>query len=156
RLGVLGVERVLRVHEGCDAARALRVRDRVEGEGRLSGRFRSVDLDDAAAGKTADAERHIERDGSRGNHLDRSALVTAEAHDGALAELTVDLRERGLEGLLAICWCRHCNSLREVSMVACHRLSLRRGPMVQGPQPPDKAGWCFSWYDAHATLADRH
>ena len=103
-LGVLGVERVLRVDEGGDAAGALRVGDRVQGERGLTRRLRAVDLDDAAARQPADAERDIECDGSGGDDGDGRALVAAEAHDGALAELAVDLGEGGLEGFLAVCW----------------------------------------------------
>ena len=100
--GVLGVERVLGVDERRDAARPLRVRDGVQGERGLAGRLRAVDLDDATAGQPADAEGDVERDGPGGDDLDRRALVAAEAHHRALAELAVDLRECGLEGLLAI------------------------------------------------------
>ena len=99
---VVGVERVLGIDEGGDTARALHVRDGVEGEGRLAGGLRSVDLDDAPARQAADAERDVEGDGARGDHGDRCALVRAEAHDGAFAELTVDLGESGFEGLLAV------------------------------------------------------
>ena len=53
--------------------------------------------------KPADAERHIQGDGAGGDDGDRGALVAAEAHHRALAELTVDLGECGLEGLLAVC-----------------------------------------------------
>ncbi len=48
-LGVLGVERVLGVHEGDGAAGLLRVGHGVQGQGRLAGGLRAVDLDDAAA-----------------------------------------------------------------------------------------------------------
>ena len=100
--GVLGIERVLGVDERGDAARLLRVGDRVERQRRLTRRLRTVDLDDAAAREPADAERDVERDRTGRDDLDGSALVAAQAHDGALAELTVDLRERSLEGLLAV------------------------------------------------------
>lgn len=36
--------------------------------------------------------------------------------------------------------------------MAAHRLSIRPGPMTQGPQPPDK-GWCAV---GHATPRLRH
>ena len=55
-------------------------------------------------GRPADPERDVERDGAGGDHGDRRALIAAQAHDAALAELTVDLGEGGLEGLLAVCW----------------------------------------------------
>ena len=102
-LRVLGVERVLGVDERGDAALLLHVGDRVERECRLSGRLRAVDLDDAAARESADAERDVEGDRSGGDHLDRSALVAAQSHDRALSELPVDLGEGRFEGLLAVC-----------------------------------------------------
>ena len=54
-LGVDGIERVLGVDEGGDAAQALRLGDDVQREGGLAGRLRPVDLDDAAAREAADA-----------------------------------------------------------------------------------------------------
>ncbi|CAH0275531.1 hypothetical protein SRABI128_03506 [Microbacterium sp. Bi128] len=102
-LGVLGVERVLGIDEGGDTPGALRVGDRVQGERRLTRRLRTVDLDDAAAGKPADPQSGVEGDGTRRDGLDRGALVAAQAHDRALSELTVDLGEGRLEGLFAFC-----------------------------------------------------
>ncbi len=95
--GVVGVERVLRVDEGGDPAGLLHVRDRVERQRRLAGGLRTVDLDDASARQAADAERDVERDGPRRDHLDGCALVAAEAHDRPLAELAVDLCEGVLQ-----------------------------------------------------------
>ena len=94
---------MLRVDEGRDAAVLLGIRDGVQRERGLARGLRAVDLDDTAAGKTPDAERDIQRDGAGGDDGDRRALVAAEAHHAALAELTVDLGESGLEGLLAVC-----------------------------------------------------
>ena len=50
--------RQLQVDERCDAASALALRDRVQGERGLAARLRAVDLDDAAARVAAAAERH--------------------------------------------------------------------------------------------------
>ena len=72
-LGVLRVERVLGVDEGGDAAGLLRVGDGVQGDGRLARALRAVDLDDAAAGQPADAERDVERDRAGRDDLDRGA-----------------------------------------------------------------------------------
>ncbi len=107
-LGVLGVEGVLGVDERRDAAALLGVGDGVEGEGGLAGGLRPVDLDDAAAREAADAEGDVEGDRPGGDHLDGRARLVAEAHDGALAELPLDLGERGLEGLLAVVGCHEC------------------------------------------------
>ena len=64
-LGVLGVERVLGVDEGREAAGLLGLGDDLEGERRLAGRLRAEDLDDAAARDAADAERGVDARGSR-------------------------------------------------------------------------------------------
>ena len=96
RLGVLGVERVLGVDEGGDAAGLLRVGHRVQGHGRLARALRAVDLDDPAPGQAADAQRDVEGDRPGRDDLDRGPHVVAEAHDGALAVLLLDLRhDRG-------------------------------------------------------------
>jgi hypothetical protein len=140
-LGVLRVERVLRVDEGGDSAGLLRVGDGVERQRRLARRLRTVDLDDAPAGKSSDAERDVEGDGSGGDHGDRGTLVAAEAHDGSLAELAVDLCECRLKGFLAVCWGRHCRS-PSISLSCAQRLSFLRRPMMQGPRSRDRAvGW---------------
>jgi len=107
-LRVLGVEGVLGIDEGGDAAQPLGVRDGVERHGRLPGRFRAVDLDDAAPGQASDAERDVEGDGPGGDDGDRRPRVVPEPHDRPLAEILVDLRERCLERLRTIChWCGH-------------------------------------------------
>ncbi len=104
-LGVLGVQGVLRVHEGHLAAGLLRVRHRVQGQGRLTGGLRSVDLDDAAARQAADAEGHVERGRSGRDDLDGLHRPLAHAHDRALAELPFNLCECGIQGLLAVGSC---------------------------------------------------
>jgi hypothetical protein len=79
---------VLGVDEGGGAAAALRLADHRQGEGRLAGRFRPVDLDHAAAREAADADRVVDRDRAGRDGLDAQVLALAEAHDRPLAELT--------------------------------------------------------------------
>ena len=69
-LGVVGVERVLRVDERHDAAGRLGVGHRVQGDRRLAGGLRAVDLHDAAARQAADAEGDVERDRAGRDDLD--------------------------------------------------------------------------------------
>ena len=59
-LGVAGVERVLGVDEGADAALLLGLGDDVQRQRGLARAFRAVDLDDPALGQAADAERDVE------------------------------------------------------------------------------------------------
>ena len=101
-LGVVGVERVLGVDERHDAAGALGVGHRVQGDGRLAGGLRAVDLHHPAAREAAEAERDVERDRAGRDHLERRPDLVAEAHHRALAELLLDVGERGVERLVAV------------------------------------------------------
>ena len=97
-LGVLRVEGVLGVDEGGQAAGLLGLGDDLEGERRLARGFRAEDLDDAAARDAADAERGVDRERAGRDDGDRRLRPLAEAHDRALAELALDLRQRRLDG----------------------------------------------------------
>jgi hypothetical protein len=102
---VLGVEGVLGVHEGDLAAGLLCVRHGVQGQGRLTGGLRSVDLHDTAARQATHAEGDVERGRAGRDDLDGLLRPLAHAHDRALAELPFNLRERGVERLLAVGSC---------------------------------------------------
>ena len=109
-LRVAGVEGMLRVDERRDAARLLRVGDRVQRDRGLAGALRAVDLDDPAAREAADAQRDVERDGAGRDRLDGRPDVVTEPHHRALAELAVDLRESRVERLVAVCcWSHGCH-----------------------------------------------
>ena len=91
RGGIDGVKRVLYIDEGDVAAVLLTLRDTVQGEGGLTGGFRSEDLDDSAARQTADAQRDIQAQRTGRDMLDIHMCVLTELHDSALAELLFDL-----------------------------------------------------------------
>jgi len=93
---------MLRVDEGGQTARLLGLGNDVKGKRRLAARLGAVDLDDAAAGDTAHAESHVEAQRPRGDHGHVDDLLAAEAHDGALAELALDLGDGKLYCLLSI------------------------------------------------------
>ena len=94
------VERVLGIDEGADAALLLRFGQAMQRERGLAGGFRPVDLDHAAARQAADAERDVEPERAGGDGVDVHRLVVlAEPHDRALAEIALDLGERGIQGL---------------------------------------------------------
>jgi hypothetical protein len=98
--GVDRVERVLGVDVRGDAARLLHLRDDLQAQRRLARRLGTVDLDDAPARQAADAERDVEPE--RAGRDDRQVvrdLRLAHLHDRALAELLLDLRQRGGERL---------------------------------------------------------
>ncbi len=68
--GIDRVQRMLGIDEGAGAAAPLRLGDGMQGERRLAGAFRAIDLDDAAARQAADAEREVEPQRAGGNDLD--------------------------------------------------------------------------------------
>ena len=69
-LGPAGVEGVLGVDEGGDAAGLLGLGDDVQGERGLAARFGAEDFDDAAAGNALAAEGDVERQAAGGDALD--------------------------------------------------------------------------------------
>ena len=98
RARVGGVDRVLGVDEGADAAHLLGLGDDLVDERRLSRGLGAEDLDDAPARDAAHAEREVERQraGRDRGHRDGGGVV-AEAHQRALAELALDLGDRRLQ-----------------------------------------------------------
>src|SRR5206468_834160 len=62
-LRVDGIERMLRIDQSGHAAGGLGLSNDVLEKGRLPRRFRAIDLDDAAARNTADAQRQVEGNG---------------------------------------------------------------------------------------------
>ncbi len=105
-LGVLRVERVLGVNEGSDATAALRVGDRVQRHGRLTGRLRAKDLHNPPAREATEPQRHIERDRAARDDLDWCAPLVTEPHHRTLAMRALDLSQSVVECLGAIC-CSH-------------------------------------------------
>ena len=101
-LGVDGIHRVLGVDVGADAAVALGLGHHVQREGGLARRLGAVDLGDAAPRQATDAQGEIERQRPRGDGLDGHRALLAHLHDGALAELLLDLPEGHVECLLTI------------------------------------------------------
>ena len=102
RLGVNRVERVLRVDKRGRTAHFLRLCHAVQRNCGLTGGLRSVDLHNTAARQAADTKREIQADRPGRDMVDVHAGVFAQAHDRSLAELALDLAERGLERLLFI------------------------------------------------------
>ena len=98
-LRILRVEGVLSIDEPGDSAGLLCVCDGVESHGRLTGGFRTVDLDDATARQTADAQSDVESDRTGRDGGDGLTHTVAEAHDRALAVIAIDLAHCGFECL---------------------------------------------------------
>src|SRR5690606_26036425 len=100
--GIDWIERMLGVDEGADAAAFLGFGDDVERQRGLARALRPERLDDAAAGQSADSQRDVEAERARRNGLDRNDGVLAEAHHGTLAEVPLDLAQRGCESLVLV------------------------------------------------------
>ncbi len=90
---------MLRVDDGRDAAVALAFRDGMDGQGGLTAALRTVDLHHAAFGIAAHAEREVQSDGARGDHLHLLDGVIAHPHHRALAEGFLHLVHRQLQCL---------------------------------------------------------
>ena len=101
-LGVGGVEGVLGVDERGGAAAPLGLGDDLQGQRGLARRLGPEDLDDAAAGDAADAQRVVDADRSGRDAGHRGDRALPEPHDGALAELFLDLAHRHVDGLVAL------------------------------------------------------
>src|SRR5205823_3028441 len=84
--------------ERAHAAELLGLGEYVVDQRRLPGGLGAEDLDDAPARNAADPQGEIEGERAGGDRLDAhlSPLV-AHAHDGALAELALDLGQRALQ-----------------------------------------------------------
>ena len=106
-LCVFGVQRVFRVHKSGNTAIGLGVGNRVEGECGFTRGLGAINLDDAAARQSADAERDIESNRTGGNNRNGWPLVRAESHDRPFSKLAIDLRESCLKGFFAVCGCGH-------------------------------------------------
>ena len=101
-LRVRRVHRVLGVDERADPTAALRLGDHVVDERRLPRRLRAEDLDDAPPRQTTDPESEVERQRARRDRADVHGRGVRHLHDRALAELSLDLPEGGIQCLLAI------------------------------------------------------
>ena len=90
-------------------------------QGGLAGGFRTVDLHNPAARHTAHSQGHVQGDRTGGDGLHtRQRLIVAQAHDGALAELFLDLAQRQLNRLVFFLrgiFFRHAVYLLEGGMV---------------------------------------
>ena len=99
-----GVERVFRIDEGAGAAVLLRLGNDVEGERGLARALGPVNLDDAAARQSSDAERDIEAQGAGRHHFGLAGRgdAGAQLHHRALAEAALDLAQGVIERALPV------------------------------------------------------
>ena len=143
RLGIDGIQRVLRVDEGRRAAHLLRLRDHVQRHGGLTGGFRPVDLDDASARHAADAQRNIQLQAAGGNGLHIHGGLFAQLHDRALAELLFN-RPQGIgERFFSFFFVGDLADLRVLGSRLCHGFS------------PPLSVVLFDFFDQHFQRARR-
>ena len=102
RLGIGGVQSVLRVHKGYLAAHFLGLGQHVQCQRGLTGGLRSVDLHNTAPGQAADTQRQIQRQGAGGDGLHVHRALRAVAHDRPLAVHLLDLLHGRLQRLLFV------------------------------------------------------
>ena len=100
--GVGRVERVLGIDEGAGAAGLLALGDGLQRQRGLARGLRAIDLDHAALGQAADAQRDVQHQRAGADHFGRFGHLVAHAHDRALAELLFDLAQGGREGALLV------------------------------------------------------
>jgi len=101
--GIGRIERVFGVDVGGHTAELLHLRHHLQAQGGLAGGFRAVDLDHAAARQAADAQGHVQRQRAGGDDIDIARrIVGTHAHDGALAELALDLPQGRIQRLAPI------------------------------------------------------
>ncbi len=159
-LGVLGVERVLGVDEGGDAAPLLGLADDREREGRLARGLRAEDLDHAAAREAADADRRVDRQRAGRDELHRLDLLRAQPHDRALAELPLDLGQGPFDRLQPLRLRVRHESLPSLVFPSVLRRYTTRWPLDSGrlrnhPASPGRDGSDALASDAVATLLAR-
>jgi hypothetical protein len=82
---------MLRINECSEPSVSLGFSDDVQRKARLARTLRPVDLNDPAAGNTADTEREVERECPGGDHIHFPDLFVTHSHDGARAKLALDL-----------------------------------------------------------------
>ena len=98
-LCIEAVEGVLGIDEGGDATCFLGLCDGMDGQGGLTRRLRTIDLDDASLGIASHAEGGVQSDTACGDDFHILYLFFAHSHDATLAEVLLYLRHGSLQRL---------------------------------------------------------
>ena len=93
---------MLYIDEHSRTAPLLALSDNMQCHGGLTAAFRSIDLDDASLGHTADPQCDIQRQAAGGNCLHIQGGVLTKTHDRTLAELLFNLSQRSIQCLLLL------------------------------------------------------
>jgi hypothetical protein len=70
----------------------------MQGQGGLTGRFRSKNFHDSSLGQSADTQGHIQLDASGADDRDIDDFLAPQSHDGPFTVILFDLRHGGVEG----------------------------------------------------------
>ena len=100
--GITGIKRVFGINEGDGAASFLRFGQHVQRQRGFARAFRPVNLDHAAFGQTADAERNIEAQRAGRNQFDIHGFTAAQLHRRAFAKSTINLGKSSVQRLLTV------------------------------------------------------
>ncbi len=92
---------MLGIDEGGDAPVALCLGHDVQGETGLARALRPVQLDDPPPGDPADSQGEVEGEGTGGDHIHLPGRRLSHLHDCALAELTLYLADRHVQGFVS-------------------------------------------------------
>jgi hypothetical protein len=118
---------MLGVDDGARASEVLRLGDDVLDHGGFAGRFWSKDLEHPTAWRAANAESDVESDRAGGDRIDRHSLGSlAQLHDGAFAELLLDVCDARLDRLAPVC---HAASVSRPGLVGHWAVSSQKWPV---------------------------
>ena len=93
------VEGMLCIDKGCNTASLLCLGNGVDGQRGLTTRLRTIYLDDTSLGIASHAQCSVQTYRAGGDHLYILDFLFAHTHDRALAEVFLNLRHGGLQGL---------------------------------------------------------
>ena len=116
---------MLSINEGCYTSPLLSLSNHVQSDGSLTGRFRSIYLDDSSPRQTAYSQSQIDRENTGGDNLDiHPGLGVAQPHDGTFTEILFNPLQSKLQCLLPSLGQRLLLPLDIFSGICCHLLYL--------------------------------
>ena len=103
---------MLCINDRCDAALFLHLCHGVDSQGCLTGRLRTIDLDDTSFRVAANAQRVVQSQTAGRNHRYVVDLLITQTHDSALAEVLVNFCHCILQRFQLLCrrfvLCHNC------------------------------------------------
>ena len=93
---------MFRVNKGRFTAAPLCLCDNVQGKRGFTRRLRAVNLNYPSFGQSADSKRHVQRKGTRGDHIHALNRAIPKAHNAAFSVCFFNLCDCGIERFLFI------------------------------------------------------